>query len=47
MPPLPFKGLMNSVFHAMIDRFVLVYLDDLLVHSENATMHEHYLSLVL
>ena len=29
--------LKNSVIHDLIDKYVLVYLDDILVYSENAT----------
>ena len=34
---------MNAVMSGYIDDFVLVYLDDILVYSDNAKEHEAYL----
>ena len=34
---------MNSVMHGYIDDFVLVYLDDILVFSNNEDEHESHL----
>ena len=34
---------MNSVMHGYIDDFVLVYLDDILVFSNNEDEHEAHL----
>lgn len=34
---------MNYVFREALDRFVVVYLDDILVFSPDATTHEKHL----
>jgi len=39
--PASFQHLVNSMFHDMIDRFVIAYLDDILIFS--ATKEEHQL----
>ena len=41
--PSTFQRLMNSVMHGFIDKFVLVYLDDVLVYSNNEDEHEAHL----
>ena len=38
---------MNDVFGNYVDKFVLVYLDDLLVFSSSAAEHEQHIRLVL
>ena len=40
--PSIFQCLMNSVMHGCVDKFVLVYLDDVLVFSNNEDEHEAY-----
>ena len=45
--PNTFQSLMNHVFDGYIDRFVLVYLDDILVYSTCADEHEAHLRKVL
>jgi hypothetical protein len=42
-----FMDLMNKVFMEFLDRFVVVYIDDILVFSKNKEEHEEYLRLVL
>ena len=39
--------LMNSVFSRYLDKFVLVFLDDILVYSKNEEEHEEHLRLTL
>ena len=39
--------LMNSVFSRYLDKFVLVFLDDILVYSKNEKEHEENLRLTL
>ena len=38
---------MNSVFHEYLDKFVVVYLDDILVYSKSEKEHEEHLRLTL
>ena len=38
--PATFQTLMNSIFHEYLDRFLILYLDDMLVYSR--TLEEHY-----
>ena len=45
--PAIFMDLMNRVFHPYLDRFVVVFIDDILVYSKNAQEHEHHLRIVL
>ena len=45
--PATFMCLMNSVFSRYLDKFVLVFLDDILVYSKNEEEHEERLRLTL
>ena len=49
--PAAFMDLMNWVFHPYLDRFVIVFIDDILVYSrselEHELEHETHLGLVL
>ena len=45
--PVAFMELMNSVFKDYLDRFVIVFIDDILVYSQSETEHEQHLRLVL
>ena len=45
--PATFMCLMNSVFSRYLDKFVLVFLDDILVYSKNEKEHEDHLRLTL
>ena len=42
-----FMCLMNNVFSRYLDKFVLVFLDDILVYSKNEEEHEEHLRLTL
>src|SRR5277367_314991 len=44
--PATFQTLMNTVLRPYIDKFVLVYLDDILVYSNSKEEHLHHLKLV-
>ena len=45
--PSVFMCLMNGVFRSYLDRFVLVFLDDILIYSRSQEEHEEHLRLVL
>ena len=45
--PATFQRLMNDVFRPYLDRFVLVYLDDILVYSKSMEEHKKHLDQVL
>src|SRR5436190_9085552 len=44
--PATFQTLMNSVLRPYIDKFILVYLDDILVYSNSEEEHREHLRLV-
>jgi hypothetical protein len=41
--PAYFMNLMNKVFREYIDRFVVVFIDDILIYSKNDIDHEEHL----
>jgi ribonuclease HI len=45
--PAYFMNLMNKVFMEELDRFVVVFIDDILIHSETTDEHEEHLRIVL
>ena len=45
--PAAFMDLMNRVFRPYLDRFVIVFIDDILVYSRSELEHEIHLGLVL
>ena len=45
--PATFSRLMNSIFMEYLDKFVVVYLDDILIYSKNKEEHAEHLRLVL
>ena len=45
--PSTFQRLMNQTFFDLLDRFVVVYLDDILVFSESLSDHLTHLQIVL
>ena len=45
--PTAFMDLMNRVFHPYLDKFVVVFIDDILVYSKDAQEHEQRLKIVL
>jgi hypothetical protein len=45
--PVVFMCLMNGVFRDYLDKFVIVFLDDILVYSKSEEEHEQHLRMVL
>jgi hypothetical protein len=45
--PAYFMYLMNSVFMDYLDKFIVVFIDDILVYSQNEQEHEEHLRMVL
>jgi hypothetical protein len=45
--PAHFMYLMNSVFMAELNNFVVVFIDDILVYSMNEEEHEQHLGIIL
>ena len=42
-----FMDYMNRIFHPYLDRFVVVFIDDILVYSKTREEHEEHLRIVL
>jgi hypothetical protein len=45
--PAAFMEAMNGMLHEYLDDFIVVFLDDILIHSQIEEEHERHLSLVL
>jgi hypothetical protein len=45
--PIVFMCLMNDIFRNYMDKFVIVFLDDILIYSKTEEENEHHLRLVL
>ncbi|GJT14046.1 putative reverse transcriptase domain-containing protein [Tanacetum coccineum] len=45
--PAVFMDLMNRVCKPYLDKFVIVFIDDILIYSKNKQEHEEYLKLIL
>nr|GFB57368.1 putative reverse transcriptase domain-containing protein [Tanacetum cinerariifolium] len=45
--PAVFMDLMNRIFHELLDKFVIVFIDDILVFSKSKEEHEDHLRTVL
>jgi len=45
--PAAFKMFMNVIFTDMIDVIVIMYLDDILIHSDNISKHKAHIQEVL
>ena len=45
--PAAFMDLMNRIFNDYLDRFVVVFVDDILIYSPSKEEHEKHLKIVL
>jgi hypothetical protein len=45
--PTFFMNLMNKVFIEVLDKFVVVFIDDILIYSKSQEYHDHHLRIVL
>lgn len=45
--PSVFQFMMNDIFREELNKFVICYLDDLLIYSANVSEHEHHVKTVL
>jgi hypothetical protein len=45
--PLMFTTLMDSIFHEKLNKFVIIYIDDILVYSKMTKKHAEHLEYVL
>ena len=45
--PAYFMNMMNKAFMEFLDKFVVVFIDDILVYSKNKEEHKEHLCLVL
>ena len=45
--PAAFMDLMNRVFQPYLDRFIIVFIDDILVYSGSSKEHSEHLRIVI
>ena len=45
--PIVFMSLMNNVLHKYLDKFVVVFIDDIIIYSKTKEEHEEHLKVVL
>jgi hypothetical protein len=45
--PVVFMCLMNGIFREYLDKFVIVFLDDIIIYSKSKEDHEKHLKMVL
>ena len=45
--PATFMTLMHDIFHEFLDKFVIIYIDDILIYSTNEEEHENHLETIL
>ncbi|CAM4598831.1 unnamed protein product [Lepidochelys kempii] len=45
--PATFQHFMNEVFRDILDQFMIIYLDDTLIFSENQELRDHHVRILL
>lgn len=45
--PVAFMDLMNGLFQHYLDQFVIIFIDDIFIHSQDAVRHAEHLRIVL
>ena len=45
--PSVFMSLMNNIFHSVLDQYVVIFIDNILVYSPDEAKHEEHLREVL
>ena len=45
--PATFMTLMHDIFHEFLDKFAIIYIDDILIYSKSMEEHEKHLELAL
>ena len=45
--PATFMTLMHDIFHEFLDKFAIIYIDDILIYSKSMEEHEKHLELTL
>ena len=45
--PMTFMRLMHGMFHPFLEYFVLIFIDDILIHCKNQEEHKENLRIVL
>ena len=45
--PVAFQHFMNDIFSDLLDVYVIIYLDDILIYSEDMSQHKKHIKEVL
>lgn len=45
--PATFQHFMNDIFHDLLDKYVVIYLDDILIYSKSTKEHKQHVREVL